>query len=102
MVGKDIVIGSLGPHFMHMRVKNVLRINEMFCIILILNILSSKYFAEIFSAFSHSSSYLLLAETFAPFDCRNPALKFPWKVLSFYIRQEILIFSCKVQFLEAE
>ena len=51
MVAKNIVLGSPGIHFMHMRVKNVLRVTEMFCIILIFNILSSKYFAESFGAF---------------------------------------------------
>ena len=51
MVAKNIVTGSSGTHFMRIRVKNVLRFTEMFCVILILNILSSKYFAEIFAAF---------------------------------------------------
>ena len=36
---------------MQMRVKNILKVTEMFCIILILNILSSKYFAESFGTF---------------------------------------------------
>ena len=51
MAAEYIVLGSLGTHFMHKRVKNVLRVTEMFCIILILNILSSKYFAESIGAF---------------------------------------------------
>ena len=52
MVTKNKVLGSPGTHFMHMRVKNVLRVTKMFCIILILNILSSKYLAESFGGFS--------------------------------------------------
>ena len=51
MVAKNIVLGSVGNHFMHMRIKNVLEVTEMFCIILILNILSSKIFAESFGEF---------------------------------------------------
>ena len=52
MVTKNIVLRSQGTHFMHVKVKNVLRITEMFCINLILNILSSKYFAESIGSFS--------------------------------------------------
>ena len=51
MVAKTIVLRPPGTHFTYMRVKNVLRITEMFFIILILNILSSKYFTESFEAF---------------------------------------------------
>ena len=51
MVTKNIVLGTQGTHFMHMRVKNILRVTEMFYINLILNILSSKYFAESIGSF---------------------------------------------------
>ena len=52
--------------------------------------------------FSHSSSHLKLAQIFAPFDIigLNSGLKFSCKVLSLYLRQQILIFSSKVLFLE--
>ena len=52
--------------------------------------------------FSHSSSHLKLAKFFAPLDIigLNSGLKFYCKVLSLYLRQEILIFSSKVVFLE--
>ena len=71
---------------------------------------------KVLEHFSHSSSHLILAQTFAPFDylrfpwcnfsCKfsiiglNSGLKFSCKVLSLYLRQEILIFSRKVLFLE--
>ena len=71
---------------------------------------------KVLQHFSHSSSYLLLAQIFLPFDCLhfplcnlsckfsiiglNSGLKFSCKVLSFYLKQEILIFSCKVLFWE--
>ena len=58
----------------------------------------------------------MLAQIFAPFDCLrfpwcnfsckfsiiglNSGLKFSCKVLGLYLRQEILIFLCKVLFLE--
>ena len=67
---------------------------------------------------SHSSSHLILAQILAPFDCLrfpwcnfsnkfsfiglNSALKFFCKVLSLYLSQKILIFSCKVLFLEKD
>ena len=66
--------------------------------------------------FLRSSSHLILAQIFEPFDCLlyswcnfsykfstiglNSCLKFSSKVLSIYLSQEILIFSCKVQFLD--
>ena len=51
MVTKNIELGSPGTHFIYMRVKNVLRVHEMYCIILIFKIFSSKYFAKSFGAF---------------------------------------------------
>ena len=70
---------------------------------------------KVLENFSHSSSHLILAQIFAPFDCLrfpwcnfsckfsiiglNSGLKFSCKVLSLYLRQ-ILIFSCKVLLLE--
>ena len=51
MMVKNIVLGFPGTHFMHMRVRNVFKVTEKLCIILILNILSSKYFAERLGAF---------------------------------------------------
>ena len=71
---------------------------------------------KVLEHFSHSSSHLILAQIFAPFDCLcfpwcnfsckfsiiglNSGLKFSCKVLSFYLRQEVLIFSSKLLFLE--
>ena len=71
---------------------------------------------KVLEHFSHSSSHLILAQIFAPFDCLrfpwcnfsckfsiiglNSGLKFSCKVLSLYLRQEIFKFSCKVLFLE--
>ena len=79
----------------------------MFCICLILHILSSKYFTESFRAFSHSSSHLILAQIFAPFDWLrsdfiglSSCVKFSCNVLSHYLVQETLIFSCKGKILE--
>ena len=60
---------------MHMRVKHVFKVTDFFCIILILNILLN---------------IIVL----------NFGLRFSCKVLSLYLRQEILILSCKVLFLE--
>ena len=51
MVVKNLVLWSPGTHFTHMRVINVFRVTEMFCIILILNILLFKYFAESLGVF---------------------------------------------------
>ena len=62
MVAKTIVVGSPGTHFMHMTVKNVLMVIEMFCIILILNILPSKYLQKGLEHFSHSSFHQILAQ----------------------------------------
>ena len=101
---------------MHDRDKNILRVNEMFCIILILNILFPKYFAECFGAFFTLKFLCNTGKIFVPFNylhflwrdfpCKfsiiglNSGLKFSCKVLSLYLRQEILIFSRKVLFLE--
>ena len=90
---------------------------KCFCICLILHILSSKYFA-VLEYFSYSSSHLILAQTFAPFDCLcfpwynfscefsiiglTSCLKFSCKVLSLYLSREILLLSCKVLFLEKD
>ena len=114
-VAKNIVLGSPGTHFMHMRVKHVLRVTEMFCIMLILNILSSKYFTESFGAFFTPKFSSNTGTNFCTFDCLrfpwcnfsckfsilglNSGLKFFCKVPSLYLRQEILMFSCKVLFL---
>ena len=101
---------------MHVRDKNILRVTEMFCIIFILNILSSKYFAECFGAFFTLKLLSNTGKIFVPFNylhflwrdisCKfsiidlNSGLKFSCKVLSLYLRQEIFIFSRKVLFLE--
>ena len=90
----------------------------MFCICLILLILSDRYFAEVLEHFSHSYSHLILTHVFAFFDCLcfswrnfsgnflviglNGGLKLPWEFLSVYLSQEILIFSCKVLFQEKD
>ena len=71
---------------------------------------------KVLEHFSHSSSHLILAQILASFDCLrfpwckfscklsnidlNSGLKFSCIVLSLYLRQEILIFSSKVLFLE--
>ena len=115
MVAKNIVLGSPGIHFIHMRIKNILRVTEMFCIISNLNILSYKYFAESFGAFftlkfssntgTNFAPFVFLRFPWCNFSCKfsiiglNSGLKFSCKVLSLYLRQ-ILIFSCKVLFLE--
>ena len=116
MVVKNRVLGSSGTHFMHTRVKNVLRVTEIFCIILILNILSSKYFAESFGAFftlkflsntdTTFCTFWLFTRPWCNFSCKfsiiglNSDLNFSCKVLSLHLRQEIFMFSCKVLFLE--
>ena len=84
-----------------------------FCIFWLPNILQ-----KVLEHFSHSSSHLILAQIFAPFDCLrflwcnfsckfsiialNSSLKFSCKVLSLYLSQEILIFSCQMLFLEKD
>ena len=71
---------------------------------------------KVLENFSHSSFHLILLQSFASSDCLgfpwcnfsckfsiiglNSGLKFFCKVPSLYLRQEILIFSCKVLFLE--
>ena len=86
-------------------------VSVWFCLFCFLNILQ-----KVLEHFLRSSSHLILAQIFAPFDyllsswcnfsCKfsiiglNSRLKFSCKVLSIYLSQEILIFSCKVQFLE--
>ena len=83
----------------------------LFCIFCLPNILK-----KVLEHFPRSSFYLILAQYFAPFDCLhflrcnfsckflviclNSCLKFYCKVLSLYVSEEILIFSCKVLFLE--
>ena len=73
---------------------------------------------KVLEHFSHSSSRLILAQILAPFECLhfpwcnfsckfliiglNSGLRFSCKVLSLYLSQEILIFSCKVLFLEKD
>ena len=101
---------------MYMRIKNVLSVTEMFIIVLILNVLSSKYFAESLGAFftlkfssntgTNFSLFDYLCFPWCNFSCKfsiigsNSGLKFSCKVLRLYLRQEILIFSSKVLFLE--
>ena len=87
-----------------------------FC--LIFHILSCKYFVESFGAFFILKFHLVLAQIFSPFNwlcfpwcnvsCKfsiiglNSGLGFSFKVLSFYLSQEILIFPCKALFLEKD
>ena len=82
-----------------------------FCIFCLPNI-----FQKVLEHFSHSSYHLILAQLFAPFHCLrvplcnvsckftiiglNYGLKFSCKVLSLYLSQKVLNFSCKVQLLE--
>ena len=84
-----------------------------FCIFCLPNI-----FQKVLEHFSQSIFRLTLAQSFAPFDylhfswwnfsCKfstiglNSGLKFSLKVLRLFLSQEILIFSCKVLFLEKD
>ena len=86
---------------------------DWFCIFCLPNILQ-----KVLDHFSHRTSYLILAQTFRSFDCLrspwcnfackfsivglNSRLRFSCKVLGLYLRQEILIFACKVQVLEKD
>ena len=103
---------------MYIRVKNVLRITEMFCIILILNILSSKYFtANLWAFFTHKFSsntgtisckfwLFTLSLVWLLLQIFNHWLKFLFEIFlqsfSFYLIQEIFMYSCKVLFLEID
>ena len=77
MVAKNIVVGSPGTHFIHMRVKNFLMVIEMFCYYFDFEYFAFQIFAERFEAFFTLKFSSNTGTIFAPFDC----LHFPFQSL---------------------